>query len=173
MPVLRKSSVNKQKSMNKVPLGIAMLALASGLSFSSQFVCAQSDDGFQPEFSRALAIAVDYGNDAIFQPNKHDTAFEQLGMRPQQIVTITVTFPAEFAGAAIYAEPLDGGSVTGSEEGIFVGSDGTAVFQFQAGLWIGNSRISLHLSDDRNLINFWLVDTEHPENNPPGLPGVY
>src|SRR5712691_8970158 len=105
--------------MKSVPCGIAGLAiLASGLFGFVSITSAQSDDGFQPELSRALAVAVDYGNDAVFQPDKHDATFDQLGIRPQQTVTITIQFPTELAGAAIVAEPLDGGALSLPEDGL-------------------------------------------------------
>lgn len=159
--------------MKTVPFGMVGVAAATGLLIFSCSLRAQSDDGFEPEQSRLLAVAVDYGNEAVFKPDKHDFGFDQLGLRPQQTVTITVQFPVELAGTAVVAEPLDGGSVLIPEKGLVVGSEGTAVFQFQGGLWVGASRLSVHVSDDRNLVNFWLVDAEHPENTPSDLPGAY
>ncbi len=160
--------------MKTVPLGIAGLAvLASGLFGFSSLVRAQDGDGLEPEASRALAATVDYGNDAIFQPPKHNTAFERLGLQPQQVLTITVEFPVDLAGQVITAEPLDGGILTLPEEGLIVGSDGNVTFQFQASDSCGACRVAVHQADDLNFLQLWIVDPGHPENTPPGLPGVY
>lgn len=152
---------------------MTVVAVATGLFLLIPSVRAQDGDGMEPEASRALAATVDYGDDAVFQPPKHNTCFEQLGLQPQQLLTITVQFPVEFAGHAIIAEPLDGGILTLPEEGLFVGSDGSVTFQFQASDSCGASRVAVHQADDLNFLQFWIVDPDHPENTPPGLPGVY
>jgi hypothetical protein len=160
--------------MKTVPFGIAGLAvLASGL-FGFTSALAQ-DDGQppQPILTRALSVKVDYGNDAIFEPAKHGTDFEPLGLLPQQIVTITVAFPAELAGQFMIAEPLEGGTLTVPEDGLFIDSTGNVVFQFQAGNAFGACRVSVHQPDDSNFVQLWVVDPEHPENTPPNLPGAY
>lgn len=160
--------------MKSVPCGIAGLAiLASGLFGFSPSVRAQ-DGPPEPILSRALWATIDYGNDAVFQPAKNATDFERFGLHPQQIVTITVAFPAELAGQLMLAEPLEAGMLLGiPEEGLFVGSDGNVVFQFQAGDAFGACRISVHQPDDSNFVQFWVVDPDHPENTPPNLPGAY
>jgi hypothetical protein len=33
--------------------------------------------------------------------------------------------------------------------------------------------VAVHQADDLNFLQFWIVDPDHPENTPPGLPGVY
>jgi hypothetical protein len=133
----------------------------------------QSHGAPQPIVFRAFAATVDYGSDKIFQPRKHQTDFDLLGLDPGQTVDITVWFPTKLAGQIIIAEPLDGGTIFVPETGLVVGSDGTVVFQFQAGQGPGTCRLAVHQPDDQNLLNFWVVDLKHPENNPPQLPGAY
>ena len=82
-------------------------------------------------------------------------------------------FPLELAGQAMIAEPLDGGILTQPDNGLFVDSDGNVTFQFQAVDSFGACRIGVHQPDDTNVIELWVVDPDHPENTPPGLPGVY
>ncbi len=60
-----------------------------------------------------------------------------------------------------------------AEDGLFIGEDGIVSFQFQAGKSFGACRISVHQPDDTNLLLFWIVDPEHPENTPADLPGIY
>ena len=76
--------------MKTGPFGIAGVAAATGLFIFASTSRAQDGDGLEPEASRALAATVDYGNDAVFQPAKHNTNFDRLGLRPQQLLTITV-----------------------------------------------------------------------------------
>jgi hypothetical protein len=160
--------------MKSVPVGIAGLTLvASGLLGFTSLARAQEEDEPQPIVSRALAATVDYGNDAIFQPAKHSTDFELLGLQPGKIVNMTVQFPVELAGQAMLAEAMDGGALILPEGGLVVAADGTVAFQFQAGESQGACRIAVHQTDDSNFIQLWVVDPDHPENTPPDLPGAY
>ena len=76
--------------MKIIPLARVGVAAATALFGFSTLARAQDGDGLEPEASRALVATVDYGNDAIFQPAKHNTNFDRLGLRPQQLLTITV-----------------------------------------------------------------------------------
>lgn len=163
--------------MKKFPLGVAGLVLVIGglLAFSPS---ALAQDDPPPVVSRALSATVDYGNDAdgndiSFQPAKQGVDFVQLGLHPGQTVTITVKFPVELAGQLILVEPLDGGSATIPDDGLYVADDGTVTFPFQAISTPGAYRIGVHQPDDQNVIHFWVIDTENPENNPADLPGSY
>ena len=147
-----------------------MISVHLGFSSCAQ---AQGEDGTPPAVvSRAIAATVDYGNDAVFQPEKCVTEFSLLGIRPEQPVTISVQFPVELAGQPVAAEVLDGGTLTLPEGGLIIGDDGMVTFQFQASI-IGACRIEVHQPDDANFIRFWVVDLEYPENNPADLPGAY
>ena len=159
--------------MKNVPFGMVVLvALASGLFGFPTLTRAQEDEP-QPIVSRAISATVNYGNDSIFCPAKIVTNFDRLGMRAEQALTITVQFPAELSGQTAIAEPLDGGTLTLPENGLIIGEDGNVTFQFQAGTSFGACRIAVHQPDDTNLLQFWIVDPDHPENTPADLPGVY
>ncbi|HEY2711466.1 MAG TPA: hypothetical protein VGI60_03050 [Chthoniobacterales bacterium] len=160
--------------MKTIPPRIAGLVFfASALSSLPTSLRAQDDGPPGPIVSRALAATVDYGNEAVFQPAKQSTDFERLGVLPNQVLSITVQFPVELAGQTIIAEALDGGTLSLPEGGLVVGRDGTVSFQFQAGISFGACRIGVHQPDDSNFIQLWIVDPDHPENTPPGLPGSY
>lgn len=151
---------------------VGLAIIASGLFGFCTVALAQEDEP-QPILSRALATAVNYGNDAIFEPAKHGTDFDPLGLDPGQVVSVTVLFPVELAGQAMLAEAMDGGTLTLPEGGLIVAADGTVIFQYQASASQGACRIAVHQTDDQNILNFWVVDFEHPENNPSQLPGAY
>ncbi|MBA3834015.1 MAG: hypothetical protein H0X34_19420 [Chthoniobacterales bacterium] len=161
--------------MKTIPLRIIGVAAAAGLLliFSSSARAQGEDGGPQPVTSRALSARIDYGNDAIFQPEKQGIDFTQYGLQALQNVTLTVQFPVELAGQLIIAAPLDGGIITIPDEGLHVADDGTVVFAFQASDMPGACRIAVHQPDDSNVLHFWIIDTEHPENNPAELPGAY
>lgn len=156
---------------------IAGVAAAAGVLLISS-PAARAQDEPEPVVSRALTATVDYGNDTdgnliTFQPDKQGVDFAQLGVRPGQSVTITVQFPVELAGQLIIAEPLDGGIISIPDAGLHVAQDGTISFPFQAGDNVGACRITVHQRDDMNLLHLWIIDSEHPENNPSDLPGAY
>ena len=160
--------------MKSVPLGMVGLAIiASGLFMSHQTFAQDEDHGPQPVASYAISANLDYGNDAVVQPGKHNTDFDVFGLWSAQEVTITVQFPVEWAGQMILVEPLDGGTVTIPEDGLFADAQGNVSFQFQAGDEFGACRISVHQPNDSNFVQFWIVDPDHPENSPQGLPGPY
>ncbi|MGH7939213.1 MAG: hypothetical protein ACRD5Z_04360 [Bryobacteraceae bacterium] len=160
--------------MKTIPPGIAGVAVATGLLIALSSLAKAQDPDPEPVVSRALSATVDYGNEAIFQPAKQGVDFGILGMRAAQTVTITVQFPAELAGQSIIAEPLDGGILTIPENGLIVGNDGMVVMQFQAPSGSpGACRISVHQPDDCNVLHFWIIDPDHPENTPADLPGAY
>lgn len=159
--------------MKKIPLGIVGVAAAAGLLLSVSTPSAHAQDEPQPVISRALSANVDYGNDAVFQPAKAGIDFAQLGVRPEQSVIITVQFPLEMVGQLIIVEPLDGGIITIPDDGLHVAEDGTINFPFQAGDNVGACRITVHQPDDMNVLHFWIIDNENPENNPANLPGAY
>lgn len=78
--------------MKTVPVGIVGVAAAAGLLFSLTALQAQEEDEPQPIVSRASAATIDYGNDAIFQPAKHNTDFDRLGLLPQQLLPSRCSF---------------------------------------------------------------------------------
>lgn len=151
--------------------GFSAATVISLLGFTS--LAYAQDDGPQPIVTRAIGATVDYGNNVVFQPAKHTTDFDRLGVDPGTILTITVQFPIELAGQTIIAEPLDDGALTMPDSGLFIGPDGNVSFQFQAGSSSGACRIAVHQPDDSNFMQFWIIDPDHPENTPPDLPGSY
>ena len=157
----------------KVSLGALGLAFLASIHLVISTPARAQDESPPPINSRALAATIDYGNGAIFNPEKGGTDFNQLGLDPEQKVSVTVQFPVEMAGQAILTEPLDGGLLTLPDGGLIVGADGTVNFQFQAGDFFGSCRIAVHQPDDSNFVRFWIVDSECPANNPPNLEGIY
>ncbi len=159
--------------MKKAPFGTPALTIIGSALFLFAASSYAQDDGTPPAaVSRALAASVDYGNDSIFPVEKFGTDFGLLGIRPEQVVTVSVQFPVEMVGQAVTADLLDGGTLTLPEEGLFIDANGLATFQFQASI-LGGCRINMHQPGEVNFVRFWVVDLTCPESDPPDLPGAY
>jgi hypothetical protein len=92
---------------------------------------------------------------------------DRVGLQPNQIVDVTVQFFAPKAGHTITVEPLDAGRIIGASGQFVVAADGTIKFTYQAGREPGISQISLHDGAQEIGLQFWVLDQQHPENNPP------
>ncbi len=92
--------------------------------------------------------------------------FECVGLKRDQMVSITVQYPAAMAGHSINAEPLDGGKVVAAAKDLIVGPDGVIFFRFHAGHDVGVYQIALHDGARELGLQFWVLDEDHPERNP-------
>lgn len=75
-------------------------------------------------------------------------------------------FSAPKAGHIITVEPLDGGSVISPSNQLVVSTDNTISFQYQPGHNPGISQVCLHDGAQEIGLEFWVLDQQHPENNP-------
>jgi hypothetical protein len=92
--------------------------------------------------------------------------FALVGVKPDQLVEIAVQYPALHAGRSINAESLDGGQVL-LQGPLLVGADGAIHFQFRAGHSPGINHVALHERAQELGLQFWVLDEQHPEKNPP------
>ncbi len=116
------------------------------------------------------SVTIDYGSETI-QPIKHDSTFANIPLNPGQAVTITVQFDLALSGQTVVADSLDGGQLTVGEQGLVIDQNGILTFQYQADTNPGLCRILLHQLGDGDTIQFWVIDTAHPGDNPPDLDG--
>lgn len=121
-----------------------------------------------PPLSASSATIV-FSPDDTAQPKKHDGKFAQVGISPGQTVTISLQYDASISGQSVIADPLDGGQIITPEEGLKADENGVVTFQYQAGTTPGLCRIILHQTGDGDTIQFWVIDTTHPGDNPPSL----
>ncbi len=89
------------------------------------------------------------------------------------MVDISVQYPRANAGRLIVVEPLDGGRLIANSARLLIAPDGTLAFRFQAGQEPGVYQISLHDGAEELGVEFWVLDPDHPDHNPPGLIGRY
>jgi hypothetical protein len=93
--------------------------------------------------------------------------FERVGLRPNELITVVLQYPAAKAGRVIVASPLDGGRVIAPQRGLTVAADGTVEFRFQAGKEPGMYQISLRDAAEESGLEFWVLDANDPRRNPP------
>jgi len=91
--------------------------------------------------------------------------FDLVGVNPDQLVQVTITYPALAVGRLITAEALDGGQVI-SATPLVVGPDQTIRFQFRAAHTPGFNHIALHNGARETGLQFWVLDAQHPERKP-------
>jgi hypothetical protein len=99
----------------------------------------------------------------------HQGGFDRVGLRHDQTVDIAVQYSTAVAGTPITVVPLDGGAVVASRKDLIVGADGTIRFKFRAGHQPGVYQIALHNGNQELGLQFWVLDEEHPANNPAGI----
>ena len=113
------------------------------------------------------AIAsIDFGNNQFVTAVCHKGAFDRVGLRPDQTVDVTVQYSTADAGRIITVEALDGGAVVAPGKTLGVAADGTIHFKFRAGHQPGIYQIALHNRAQELGLHFWVMDDQHPENNP-------
>jgi len=92
-------------------------------------------------------------------------SFALVGVRPDQLVQVTVKYPALKTARTITAEALDGGQVL-KPGPMRVGLDGAIHFEFRAGRSPGINHVALHDRARELGLQFWVLDAQHPERNP-------
>lgn len=92
--------------------------------------------------------------------------FDRVGLRHDQTVDIGIQYSTAAAGQAIAIEALDGGRVNAAAKNSIVAPDGTIHFKFRAGHEPGLYQIVLRSGSQELGLHFWVLDDEHPKNNP-------
>ena len=114
----------------------------------------------------ATATIVD-GSDSPVVTASRKGVFNRVGIKHDHTVNITVQYPATRAGRSIVAEALDGGQVIGANKGLTVADDGTITFKFRVGHEVGAYHVALRDGTEELGLQFWVLDEQHPEKNPP------
>jgi hypothetical protein len=87
-------------------------------------------------------------------------------VRPNQVVPITLQFPADKAGTRVAATPLDGGRVTGGTPTVL--PTGRVVLTFSPGPAPGRYRIVVQTPGEQHLLEFYVADpNNHPRHQRP------
>lgn len=98
-----------------------------------------------------------------------DYMLGRAGLTPEQIVTVTLQFPEELKGKPVSVSSLDGGSVSSVDgaSDLKISVDGTAPFQFHAGHQPGLYRLIIMLGPAFYHLEFYVLDLQNTQRNPP------
>jgi len=99
-------------------------------------------------------------------PSNKQGSFALVGIRPDQLVQVAVQYPVTKTGHLIVTEALDGGQVL-VQGPLVVGLDSIIRFQFRAAHVPGINHIALRDRAQELGLQFWVLDENHPERNPP------
>lgn len=119
----------------------------------------------------AVGVLVTSASGAERQLPGSDYMLGRAGLSPEQLVTVTLQFPRQQAGQLLGVSSLDGGALSLLEEdkssGLFVREDGTALFQFHAGHQPGLYRLVIMSGAAFYHLEFYVLDPQNTQRNPP------
>jgi hypothetical protein len=124
-----------------------------------------------PQIEEGPEITVTSDGGGSIKATTLNRSSEQIGLRPNQQVDVSVQYGVTKAGHLIAVIPLDGGLVPGSDKKFTVGLDGALRFKFKAGGQPGVYQVSLHEGAKEIGIRFWVLEEQDPRKNPPVLAG--
>ena len=81
-------------------------------------------------------------------------------VRPNQVVPVTLQFPAAAAGTPVVVVPLDGGNIGGGDPLLL--PTGETMFTFSPGALPGRYRVEVRTPGEHHLLEFYVVDPAHP-----------
>lgn len=90
-----------------------------------------------------------------------------IGVAPNSTVHVTVDLPGSAAGERVSVGPLDGGRVISHDA--VVSGNGTISLVFRSTTNVGQNRVELRHGTHKLRLQFWVLDSAHPQNNPPVL----
>ena len=91
----------------------------------------------------------------------HNGVVNQLVVKPNEAVPVTLQFPLDKAGTPVAVGSLDGGEVTGGSA--FILPTGKLIFAFR-GQSPGLYRLVVQLPTERCRLEFYVIDPNRPRN---------
>jgi hypothetical protein len=98
--------------------------------------------------------------------------FPLVGLQPGQTVQVTVQYPPSQTLQTVQATALDGGSISFPPGGTTINAQGTITFAFTVGQAPGLYQVSLQQGNVELGVEFWVLDSQNPQNNPPTAPVI-
>jgi hypothetical protein len=117
-----------------------------------------------------IAVLVTSASGAERQLPGADYNLGRAGLSPEQVVTVTLQFPQQtMKGQPVSVSSLDGGSLSSVDgaSDLKVSEDGTAPFQFHAGHQPGLYRLIIGFGTALYHLEFYVLDLQNTERNPP------
>lgn len=148
---------------------LKILALLGSL----QLVCLGTIFGQTPPSSAvgrpaddSLQVAVQSASGKERHPRHHAGFVDRVGLRPGQTVALKLIFKGRPAGESVTVSPLDGGATIG-ENARSTSAGGNVQLSYQAGANPGRYRVLVQNAGQEYELEFYVLDTDNPENNPP------
>jgi hypothetical protein len=88
-----------------------------------------------------------------------------VGVRPGQIVPVTIQCPAVYAGLPVTFDSPDGGAISAAEN-LSVSATGQIQCTFQAGSSTGLCRVVAEIGKEQLLLQFFILHLDNPQTNP-------
>lgn len=88
------------------------------------------------------------------------------GLRPNQKVKVTLQCPGSKKGDPVLVSLLDGGDIVPANEVLKVAPDGTVSFKYNAPATHGLFRVLVQVGEREQRLEFYVLDVDHPGNNP-------
>lgn len=120
----------------------------------------------EPNAGPPLTVAVRSASGAIRRPSAHDGMIDQVGLRPGQTIVVSLSVGAEWSGTTVKLTALDGGEVEAAE-GLALDATGAAQFTYTAAALPGTYRFLVVIGSSEYLANFYVLDLDNPQINPP------
>jgi hypothetical protein len=101
-----------------------------------------------------------------------DGIFQLVGLQPDQVVQVTINCETNWGLGENLIETLDGGTLVGATQSstksitVMTGGDATVNFSFQAKHSPGRNQIRIQKEDRELILQFWVLQSETPEDNP-------
>lgn len=116
-----------------------------------------------------VGVVVTSASGAERQLPGSDYNLGRAGLSPEQSVTVKLQFPVQMKGKPVSVSSLDGGSVSSVDgaSSLSVSEDGTAPFQFHAGHQPGLYRVVILFGAAFYHLEFYVLDLQNTDRNPP------
>jgi hypothetical protein len=140
-------------------LGLAFFAGANFLSFQ-HLGAQQRDVTATVQFSSGQSVSVsDFSN--------------SIGIQPRELVNVRLQIPPDLADQPITAQAIDGGGMTSIGSSIRIAeADGSITFAVLATNHPGRNSIVIRIGSTSVCLQFWVMDSANPKNNPSTLTAV-
>jgi hypothetical protein len=117
-----------------------------------------------------ISVLVTSASGAERQLPGADYNLGRAGLNPEQVVTVTLQFPQQdLKGQPVSVSSLDGGSISSVDgaSDLRITEFGTAPFQFHAGHQPGLYRLLIGFGTALYQLEFYVLDLQNTERNPP------
>ena len=152
----------------KLFFGACLIAAFATICLPAVKLCAQSPPlsaSSQPSDS-GLDVTIKSGSGKERYPLSQDGRIDRIGLRPGQTVAIKLKFKGKKTGQPLSVSSLDGGELSGRDS-LSLSSDGNAQFSYQGGPAPGLYRLLVQIGAEEYWFEFYVLDLNNPQNNPP------